>query len=257
MSEPYTAYIEARDKKTPTSFVDRFAESDLYPILREMEYDDKSIHHFQRNRVISFFLLALTGLVLMYFTRIWYFAAGGIVLAFLKWWNDYRQVTSNYEFSQYKRNVIFIRFIRLLVPMKMLPDLSFVKILEKLSRRRDIAQGQFKKALDHFIYNVKDDPESDRPYIQFAHEASGTEHAMLFMTTLYSYIQTSDDIHVLQNLARRLSDEINEIMDEILEYEQKRLFFFPTKLAMTGIIILIFYTASVFSGLSKLITVGG
>lgn len=246
MATNLSTFIEDKNVSVKKPLAEKLSEQDLFPMLREMGNTETSILKYQKNRVASSIVLFLIGCIAaLIFRKYWWIALAGLGITVAKWMLEYRGVKKMYQNFDFNRQLVFNKFIRLLIPMLMQPEATIYTVLSKMHDRPDIVQGQVKDALERFLINLNDDSKSDKPYVQFAQEASGTDRAMLFMTTLYDYVQSSNDLRILQSLGRMNSEEVNSGMDDIVEYKLRRFFEFPTKVAMSSLILVFGYAIAV------------
>ncbi|MDO7204246.1 hypothetical protein Q5M85_08950 [Paraclostridium bifermentans] len=98
---------------------------------------------------------------------------------------------------------------------------------------------------------MNDDPNSEKPFKEFALKTSGTNESVLFMTTLYDYQQNTDDSSVITELGRMASDQLFNGIDDIIEYKLDKFNMFPTKITMLSIVIIFGYSGAMILSLIK------
>ncbi|APT48319.1 hypothetical protein [Bacillus safensis] len=229
---------EAIPKKP--SFWMKIAESNLFYMMDEMGLSENQILKFQKARffktIIIFILACTVGILINK-----YFILVALAITIFLWISEYKRVESKYKKFMYQKNLVFNKFSRLLIPYLLEDNASLYDVLEKMRKRID--EGQVKTALEQLLIDMYDD-QTDKPFIKFAKEASGTEDAFLFMTTLYDFQQNASDTSIIERLGEKSSEQLFKGVDEIIEFKLKRFLMFPTKLTMATLLIIIGYCVS-------------
>jgi len=226
----------------------KFAEENLYKMLREMRYDEAYFIKFQKMRFLKVLVFLLFGVILSIFLHPVAMIAA-IALAIYQWWDQYRRVKSKYNNFSFKRQLEFSKFERMLIPYLLQSNTSLYNVFNHMLFR--LEDGHVKQCLERLIIEMNDNPNSVEPFKRFAEDASGTNSAVLFMTTLYDYQQNTSDPSVITELGKMASEELFNGVDEIIEFKLRKFDMFPTKLTMISLIIVGGYMVSMFINLFK------
>ncbi|MDU6483108.1 MAG: hypothetical protein E6538_14025 [Paeniclostridium sordellii] len=225
----------------------KLAEKNLYKMLKELGYTDKMFIKFQQNRVKKCSLFLLAGCILG-FIKISLILIG-IVLALFQWTSIYKKTKSYYNNSMFKKQLTFSKFTRMLIPYLLQSNATLYSVFNKMLHR--LEDGHVKKCLENLIIEMNNNPNSEEPFKEFALNASGTDQAVLFMTTLYDYQQNTFDSSVISELGKMASEQLFNGVDEIIDFKLRKFNMFPTKVTMISIIIVFGYMISTFIYLFK------
>lgn len=230
----------------------KLAEKDLYKMFKELRYTDEMFIKFQKNRFRKCILFLLTGLMLG-FIKI-QLVLIGVVLALVEWTRAYKQLKGYYNNSVFKKQLTFSKFTRMLIPYLLQSNSTLYNVFNKMLLR--LEDGHVKSCLENLIIEMNNNPNSEDPFKEFALKASGTDQAVLFMTTLYDYQQNTFDSSVITELGKMASEQLFNGVDEIIDFKLRRFNMFPTKITMLSIIITFGYMISTFIYLFKDFLVG-
>ncbi|MEK4692416.1 hypothetical protein [Bacillus sp. FSL W8-1202] len=219
----------------------KIAESNLPAMLNEMGYNQEWFIKFQKKRLMLAIIFLGLGIVIGASVNAWIMLLGPI-LAVSVWLVEYQRVLNAYKRNQFEKQLQFNKFTRLLNPLLREVNSTLYKALNKMLKRMD--EGQVKTALKRLLIGLSDEPNSEAPFRQFAKEASGTDQAMLYMTTLFDYQQSSSDPTIINDLADMSSKQLFAGVREIIEFKLRKFAMFPTKLTMASFIPVMGYAAA-------------
>lgn len=231
-----------RLKERINQFYLLFAEKDLAKMLMEMGYDDSKLLEIQKKRVNRFIIGLIISLCLSYFGLIW--LAIGLGLIIYQWFSQYRSIQIPYRNHKFKKQFSFFKFARTLIPYLYQDNATVYSVLNRMLTR--VGDNEIKENLERLIIEMNDNPNSSKPFENFALNASGEDEAVLFMHTLYDYQQHSYDKSIIQELGRMASDDLFKGVDEIIEFKIRKFNMFPTKLTMINILIVLGYLGATF-----------
>lgn len=219
------------------------AEEGLYSMLKEMGYSQKRIDKIQIRRILQTIAIAIAFLLFgVVFSR--WFYIGAIILPLVVYKIKYKKIKSQYTTWKFQRHLQFSKFTRLLIPyLKQSEGQSLYSIFNRILQRMDNKED--KKLLYTLMTEMSTRPNDIQPFINYANKTSGTDMAVLFMSTIFDFKQSTFDISVIDELGKIASEELMNGIDEIIEYKLKRFVFFPTKLVMSCFIIVLGFAASV------------
>lgn len=235
------------DVATHETIWHKLAEKDLYKMFKELQYTDEMFIKFQKNRLIKCVLFIIAGVILAFIEP--YLVVLGITLAFIQWTGEYKKLKRFYNNSIFQKQLIFSKFTRMLIPYLLQSNATLYNVFNKMLFR--IEDGYVKSSLENLIIEMNDNPNSEEPFKKFALNASGTDQAVLFMTTLYDYQQNTFDSSVIEELGKMASEQLFNGVDEIIDFKLRRFNMFPTKITMLSIIIVFGYMISTFVHLFK------
>lgn len=225
----------------------KLAEKDLYKMLKELRYTDKMFIKYQKNRFTKSILFLVVGIILAFIQP--YLIIAGIALALIQWTSEYKRVKRFYSNSIFQKQLTFSKFIRMLIPYLLQSNATLYNVFNKMLFR--LEDGYVKNSLENLIIEMNDNPNSEEPFKKFALMASGTDQAVLFMTTLYDYQQNTFDSSVIEELGKMASEQLFNGVDEIIDFKLRKFNMFPTKITMLSLIIVFGYMISTFIHLFK------
>lgn len=225
----------------------KLAEKDLYKMFKELRYTDEMFIKFQKNRFRKCALFLLAGLLLgLIDVKL---IAIGFVLALIQWTSQYKKAKSYYNNSIFQKQLTFSKFTRMLIPYLLQSNATLYNVFNKMLVR--LEDGYVKSCLENLIIEMNNNPNSEEPFKEFALNASGTDQAVLFMTTLYDYQQNTFDSSVITELGKMASEQLFNGVDDIIDFKLRKFNMFPTKITMLSIIITFGYMISTFIHLFK------
>ncbi|MCJ8223652.1 hypothetical protein P8822_00420 [Bacillus sonorensis] len=226
--------MKAKPDEEKFTFWHKIAESNLFGMLHELGYGESDVVKFQKKRFIKciFIFLGSTAVGFV-FNKLLIIL--GAVLAIFLWMAEHKGVEKRYRNFKFQKQLVFNKFTRLLIPYLLQEGTSLYLALNKMRDR--IEEGHVKDALERLLIGMNDHPNSEEPFRQFAMDASGTDQALLFMTTLYDYQQNTYDTSIIEELGKRSSEELFKGVDDIINFKLRKFYMFPTKLTMATLLI--------------------
>lgn len=230
----------------------KLAEKNLYKMLKELRYTDEMFINYQKNRFKKCSVFLIVGVILSFIQP--YLILAGITLALLQWTNEYKRVKRIYNNSLFQKQLTFSKFTRMLIPYLLQSNSTLYNVFNKMLLR--LEEGYVKSSLENLIIEMNDNPNSEEPFKKFALTASGTDQAVLFMTTLYDYQQNTFDSSIIEELGKMASEQLFNGVDEIIDFKLRKFNMFPTKITMLSLIIVFGYMISTFINLFKDFLIG-
>ncbi|MGL4730916.1 MAG: hypothetical protein ACRCW0_04955 [Clostridium sp.] len=234
-------------KKNTSQIWYKLSEKKLYKMFKELRYSDEDFIKFQKRRFKMCSVYFGLGIALS-FIKI-HLILIGILLAVCKWVTDYKKAESHYKNELFKKELDFSKFTRMLIPYLLQSNSTLYGVFNKMLNR--LNDGFVKNCLENIIIDMNDEPNSEKPFKEFALKSSGTNESVLFMTTLYDYQQNTDDSSVITELGRMASEQLFNGIDNIIEYKLNKFNMFPTKITMLSIVIIFGYTGAMIVSLIK------
>lgn len=224
-----------------TSIWHRLAEHDLFQMLQEMGLDDERFVKFQKRRFFLALLIFLTFIIGSIFINKWLFIAG-VGLGVFVWTSEYKRAVKNYRNFQFEKQLVFSKFMRMLIPYLLQSGATLYSVFNRMLSRLD--EGHVKQCLERLLIEMNEQPNSEEPFKKFALDASGTDSAVLFMTTLYDFQQNTFDHSIITELGQMASEELFEGVDDIIAFKLRKFVMYPTKLTMASFLITVGYAAA-------------
>lgn len=218
------------------------SEKNLENMIAELGYTNEGYKEFQKKRLIKSSLVLALFLILA-FVKSMYFIPIGIVIFFGLFKMEYISLKNKVKKLKFNKQLAFSKFSRMIIPYLMQGDATLYAVFQKMNRR--LEEGAVKKNLQRLMINMLENPNDIEPFKKFAIESSGTDSAVLFMSTLFDYQQNTNDTNVIAELGRMSSEELFETVDEIVSYKLRKFSMFPTKLTMGSFLIILGYAVSI------------
>lgn len=225
-------------KPEKPSIWERLAEEDLYSTMLDMNYLYEDIEQQQKKRVFLTIGLFLFIFCLGYAYSPFYYLFSFIV-AFLFYRSRYQYVKNKHKRWVFKRHLGFLIFSRKSVSLLLQNNgrQSLYSVLNKLIQRTNDEADR--KLLQQLVSDMRDYPQKIEPFIQFAKVSSGTDMAELFMTTIYSFHQTTSDTDVIYELSKSSSEELMRAIDEIIDMKYDAFSKFPIRVGLATFVVFI------------------
>lgn len=220
----------------------KFVEPDLELMLKEMRYGPDVLIRFQKKRVYMGIGYIVFGLCLSTFSP--FLILFGLVLAVMQWMNAYKKVKRIYNNASFTKQFAFSKFSRTLLPYLLQSNATLYSVFNGMLSANRIEDEYLKGCLERLIIEMNDNPESEEPFKRFAREASGTDNAELFMTTLYDFSQHTFDSSILVELGKMATDDLFGAINKVTQFKLRKFDMFPTKLTMINLILIAGYMAS-------------
>lgn len=227
------------------------AEENLYPVLLEMGNPKSRIDQFQKKRVRESIIVGILMASCGFIISEWFYLFS-VVIMFLFYKEKHKKIMRQYQVWKFQRHLQFSKFTRLLIPYlkESKGEVALYTIFNKLIQR--MKEDADKNSLYKLMSQMSNNPNDIQPFIDYAERSSGTDMSVLFMSTIYDFQQSSSDTSVINELGKISSEELLENIDEIIKFKLNRFVYFPTKIVLPSIILVIgFAVAVVISSLSE------
>ncbi|GAF66459.1 putative ATPase [Bacillus sp. TS-2] len=213
----------------------KVAEKNLLDIFLSMKYTEEDFIRFQKRRMRKFIFFMAFGVIMAIVTSpvLLFFGLGAAVY---QWSQEYKQVKVSFKQFNFMKQLTYGKFTRNLIPELKKPHATIYTIFNRMLPK--IEDGHVKNCLERLIINMNENPNSDEPFKEFAEDASGTDDAHLFFSTLYDYQQYTFDDSVLYELGQMASEDLFNSVDEIILYKISKFKMNPTKVTMLFLVLL-------------------
>ncbi|MCE4051689.1 hypothetical protein [Bacillus sp. Au-Bac7] len=234
--------MENTAKAPKEPFFLKFLEPDLESMLKEMRYGPEVLIRFQKKRVYMGIGYIVFGLCLSVFSP--FLILFGLLLAVMNWMNAYKRVKRMYNNASFLKQFAFSKFSRTLLPYLLQSNATLYSVFNGMLAANRIENEHLKGCLERLIIEMNDHPESEEPFKRFAREASGTDNAELFMTTLYDFSQHTFDSSILVELGKMATDDLFNGINQVTQFKLRKFDMNPTKLTMINLVLIAGYMAS-------------
>lgn len=241
MSE--TPINEEEIKEKPSWWI-RIAEQNLYKMCMEMGFTEERFIKYQKKRFFRSILFGIPLIAASFFLQ-WWWSLAGLVLMVFMWWNEYNRAKKFYGNFNFEKQLQFSKFTRMLIPYLLQSNATLYSVYSRMLDR--LEESHVKSSLERLLIEMNEYPNSDVPFIKFAKDASGTDSAVLFMTTLYDFQQNTFDHSIIMELGQLSSEQLFEGVDEIITFKLRKFSMYPTKLTMASFVITLGYAICMIS----------
>lgn len=210
---------------------------ETYIKLRKMNNSNIAIQKWSKQliRVMAVTAGALFIIGMMFNTLI---MLGALIVPGLLYAQKIKGIDTTYLQWTFERRIQFSKFSRLLIPYlrQATQGVSMFGIFGKVAERLD---SQHDRDLLNGLRNeIMSRPNDIEPYMNYAEQASGTDKAVLFMSTLYDIRMGAVDMSIVTELGQMATAELMDGINQIIEIKSKRFLMFPSKLTMLLMVII-------------------
>lgn len=221
---------------------------ETYKMLIKMNYSDSVIEKWQKSRMTKSIGLGILGFIAGVVFKQNIIMGGGPAFAMFMYIMEGSKIKG--QFAQYKfyRALQFAKFTRLVVPYLRSDSAGGTEsrvhsTLASVMTRLDSAEDQ--QLLATLLNEIAQHPDSKTPYVNYAQKVSDDDFALSFMETLFDIRQGSASLDIIERMSKESNDRIQNLTDDIIQAKTKKFLMFPTKVAMTAIIIIIGITIAI------------
>lgn len=152
-----------------------------------------------------------------------------------------KQQYNNYLFQ---RQLSFTKFTRLLIPYlsELKKGVQLYNIFQRIVPRLDDKRDQH--LLQQLMIDMGNQPDSDVPFVEFAHKFSRTDEAELFMITVFQMKQGAYNDDTIKSLGQQASKELMAQVGEVVNRKLKRFDMLTDYLTVFAFIPLLGFLAS-------------
>lgn len=169
----------------------------------------------------------------------------GAVFGFVFWMLETRKALNAYRNVLYQRQLVFIKFERLLIPYlaEMKNGTSLFSMLNRVSKRIDDPTDR--ALIQRLMASMAEGDSSAEPFVDFARRFGGSDSARLFMLSLYQMYNGNYSDAVVKDLGEQSNRQMMQQVDAITTRKLKRFNFLTTELTMAVVIVIFTYLACV------------
>ena len=229
------------------SFLIRSLEKSSYDKMKLMNTTDEFIKKWQLQRIILSLIAAIVGdfLIICVFKQPLIFALSGPVIGLILYGLKHVNVNQQYKVYKFNRNLEFSKFARLIVPYlrQAKNGTSIYHIFNQMVNRMENPIDR--QLMQKLMIQITDYPTEMWPYIDFAKKMSGTDFSITFMTLIYDISQGATDDNIIDELGKEVSQQLMDIISDIIEFKEKKFMMFPTMIVAPNMVLILGYMACI------------
>ena len=231
--------IDYMEKKP---FIIRTLEESTYKKMKRMNTTDAFIEKWQRQRIIlSVVIAAIISVIVLVLHKPLVFTLAGVVVGVIFYVLKHVNVNQKYRVYLFNRNLEFSKFARLIHPYlrQAKNGTSVYRIFNQLVKRMENPID--KNLMQTLMLQITDKPSMMEPYIEFANKMSATDFSVTFMTLIYDISQGATDDTIIDELGKEVSQQLMDIISDIIEFEENKFQMFPTMIVAPNMILIMGY----------------
>ena len=169
----------------------------------------------------------------------------GVLAMFLIWAMGVRSSLRAYQNMLYQRQLVFIKFERLLIPYlsEMKNGVSLFSMLKKVCAR--LTDEGDRKLVQRLMGNIAEGANTSAPFVDFARRFGGSDSARLFMLSIYQMYSGNYNDAVVKDLGEQSNEQMMQQVTKIANKKLKRFNHLTTWLTMGSALVIIGYMASI------------
>lgn len=214
-------------------------------MLIKMGATDEVIYRLMRNRILqavaTFIVISLSYFVYNSFL----FIGLGVVLAIIIYFNSLQQMKKRYILFSFEQELQFSKFARLIGPYlkKNGGNAPLYAIFNKVMPRLN---EPMQKELYHLMSEMVVKPNDITPFISFARRLGDSDFAVSFMTSLYDYQHSTNDISVIDELVQIANNALMKNIDIVVKFKLRKYRHIPTLFTASIIVVLLGFFVAMF-----------
>lgn len=149
-----------------------------------------------------------------------------------------REITGALKSWRFKRKMAFAQFTQVVVPYLYLMKAhggSLFEVFQNVSERMEDTND--KALVVKLQREMRNAPESDIPFINFAKSFTDDPNAVVFMTAINRSSQSKADNDVIEDLAQRAQNQLIEMVQQVRSVKESRMAILPTYVTIIGMLI--------------------
>ena len=218
-------------------------EKSTYEKMKLMNTSDKFIKNWQLQRILLSLIISVmvSFLIVFVFKQKLLFSIGGPVVGIIFYILKFVDVNSKYKVYKFNRNLEFSKFARLIVPYlrQAKNGTGIYQIFSQMVNRMENPIDR--QLMQRLMLQITDHPSELWPYIEFANKMSGTDFSITFMTLIYDISQGATDDNIIDDLGKEVSQQLMDIIRDIIEFKQKKFMSFPTMIVAPNMVLILGY----------------
>lgn len=221
-------------------------EKSTYDKMKLMNTSDTFIKNWQLQRILLSVILSVmvSFLIVFVFKQKLLFSIGGPVVGIIFYILKFVDVNSKYKVYKFNRNLEFSKFARLIVPYlrQAKNGTGIYQIFNQMVNRMENPIDR--KLMQKLMLQITDHPSELWPYIEFANKMSGTDFSITFMTLIFDISQGATDDNIIDDLGKEVSQQLMDIIRDIIEFKQRKFMSFPTMIVAPNMVLILGYMVS-------------
>lgn len=167
-----------------------------------------------------------------------FYILGGILLGFAYFQFQAKEITSALRSWRFKRGMAFSQMTQIIVPYLFLMKAhggSLIEVFDNVAQRLESPNDR--ALVVRLIRDIRESPNEDIPFINFAKSFTSDPSAVVFMTAVNRSAQSKGNNDVIEDLAERAQNELLEKVRQISQVKEARMTILPTYVTIIGMII--------------------
>ena len=250
MKESKTFVKGERFKETAPWYMKLFTVEQLDAML-EMNMTPRQMSRWQIQRIQKSLILPIMALIVvvaaMFLKGLFpvlavaanpLYILAGLLVGFVMYQFQARTIKSSLKAWRFKRSMAFAQMVQIIVPYLFLMKAHGGSLIEVFNNVANRLEDQNDKALVvQLIKQIRSNPNSDAPFINFAHAFTSDPSSVIFMTAVNRAAQNNSDTSVLEDLAQRAQNQLLEKVKQVRIAKQGRMVILPTYVTIVGMLI--------------------
>lgn len=243
--EAESDYVKGHEfRKEAPWYLKPLSDKDFDDML-QMNMTVARMAKWQRNRIVKSVIaggmIAVIGVVLKIlgiFDQGYAIAVAGVVVMPIMYKYQHKEIASALSSWQFKREMQFAKFSRLIVPylfMMQKTKGSLFSVLQEVSKRLDSTQDR--ALVIKLMQDIRNSPDSDLPFIDFAKSFSEDPKSVVFMTAINRATQTVGQDHVVADLAEQSNNVLLEKVRYIRRVKESKFALYKQYVAISALVI--------------------
>ena len=219
--------------------------------MLEMNMTPKAMTKWQINRIsksvmLPIFVAIVVGVSMLLKNKVPqlavvanpFYILGGILLGFAYFQFQAKEITSALKSWRFKRDMAFSQMTQIIVPYLFLMKAhggSLIEVFDNVAQRLESPNDR--ALVVRLIRDIREYPNEDIPFINFAQSFTTDPSAVVFMTAVNRSAQSKGNNDVIEDLAERAQNELLEKVRQISQVKEARMTILPTYVTIIGMII--------------------
>lgn len=224
---------------------DLLMENSYKSMLIEMGATDKVMYRIMRNRILQTLatFIIFSSLYFIFQTIFVFVVAAG--LSGIIYYNGFQQMKNKYILFSFEQELQFSKFARLIGPYlkKNGGNSPLYAIFNNVMPRLN---EPMQKELYHLMSEMVSNPSDIAPFISFAKRMGDSDFAVSFMTSLYDYQHSTNDLSVIDELVQIANDALMKNIDVVVQYKLRKYRYIPTLFTVSIIFVLMGFFVAMF-----------
>ena len=222
----------------------KLIEKDYLSCLQEMGLNEQQIKARVNKRFRMTVLFFILSIMAASSVDKGYFYLFCLVVPFLIYKNDFWSLKKEFNVFSIEREIAFNSFRNLSIPYlkEQKEQVNLYTIFASLNTR---VHPSLQNALFQLMNEMVAQPNSIKPFTNFAKKCSNSDDSLNFMLCLYDFQNSSVEISVIEELSQNANSQLLKLVDEVKAIKNKKVNSIPLFVALGCGLVLIPYLFSI------------